>query len=634
MLEKNQVAQLLGSTEIFSKLEDKHLAAIANACKVVRFEERARIVTQGEVGQELYIIASGDVSVVQEDQELGIEQPILQLGPKQSFGEASLLAEATRSATVKALTEATCVVLAKRSFDSVLSQIPLVGLEISRYLAKRLHHQCQLTGFRFVSYQDLVFDPELYGTFPEELLRKLKAVPLSLNEGRLTVALTKPNQATTIDALRKAAPGLAIEPVACTSEDYEAFMTRHRPVQAIVRGLPEVDEQTTFRLAAGDIVMDPLSKLLKYAMGQQLNHLIITPGIEGVQVVTPGDSGLKLISQLNSGAEGRSLQEQIQKLFFQSQDKPEVQNTTFFAGEHRCHAQLSQLPTLSGPRFSLRLLEPNSTLPTLSGLLPNEMLRTKIMTQLAKPGQLTLLMGQARSGRSTTAYSLIHHLRQEDPSLNLLTLEERPLADIDNIPQVKVDQDLEMALGASLLHVPDLLLVDEVNLNTLSHIVRASDSGHSTLACMSATNPLQELARYAEQHQVTGSSIEALSLILSQKLLPRLCTACRQEYEPSSAVKTQLTRNHLVGSRPLFFKAEGCKKCRGSGVLGKVPVMEALSVNSMMRELICAGRSQEAIQKSAVSAGLLIPFSASASILLRQGELAPTTALRYFGAGH
>lgn len=631
MLEQSQVSQLLGSTEIFSKLEPRHLDAIAKACKVVRYEERARIVDQGDMGQELFIIAKGEVTIIQEDKSLGIEQPILTLGRGQSFGEASLLAESPRSATAKAASETFCVVLAQRSFDSVLSQIPQVGTEISRYLAKRLHHQCQITGFRFVSYQDLIFDPELYGMFPDELLRRLKAVPLSLNDGMLTVALTKPNQASTIQSLREAAPGLAIEPVACTSEDYEAFIQSQKTsAQEQVPELP-TEVAADFKMGNGDPLEMPLAGVLGQAMARQVGHLIVQPCHGEVQVLTTSESGLKKLVELESAESGRSLQEQMKNLFFPNPELSEVANSSILVGEERLYLQLSQLPTLSGPRFSLRLLEPKRTLPTVNQLLPHDSLRESVLSKLQQAGQLVLLAGAPRSGRSTTAYALMRHLFEEQGVDNILTLEKSPLANFPEIPQVKVTGSWSTALEAALMQVPELLFLDELDSSALGQVLLSADSGHTTLACFSSAHPLIELGKIGKAAEGPDASLESIGLLLQQTIVPRLCHHCRVDYEPSTSVKTQLGRSGLAEAGQLFFHSAGCSKCRGSGVLGKVPVLESLTMTPMIREMIRACRPEEAIRKAAIGAGLMIPHSASVGVLMKQGEIGATTAMRFFG---
>lgn len=630
MLDKNQVAQLLGETEIFAKLQPRHLEAIAAACKVVRFEERSRIVTQGDMGQELYILAQGQVSIVNEERSLGIEQPILTLGPGQSFGESSLLAETPRSATARALSEAVCVMLAKRSFESVLAQIPEVGLEISRYLAARLHKQCQLTGFRFVSYQDLAYEPELFGMFSEELLGRLKAVPLSLKDGVLTVALTKPNQGSSIQALRDAVPGLGIEPVACALEDYEAFMAQHSRSEAGTI-LPRIEEsEITVKLNSGRRIEEPFSSLIAHAAGQQLTHMLVQPQGEGGVCLAPTDGTLKEVLAL-SLAEFEQLASQLVELFLEGSEKPQVCNTSLLVGEQRVYLQLSNLNTLAGPRFSLRFLDPKHALPTLKELAPTDALREAVLSKLGQPGNVVVLAGPARSGRSTTAYGLLRAMMEERGLGNILCLESRPLANLPRLCQVKVEKDWPQSVEAGLAQMPDLLFLDGADRITLQSMLSSTESGTTVLATLSSGNPLQDLSRLAREDDSGESGLEGLGMLIGQVLVPKLCPHCRTNYEASSAVRSQLERSGLADVAQTHFHSPGCQKCRGAGTLGRLAVLEAVSFTPMLREMVLAGRPEEAIRKAALSGGLLLPYSASARVFLRQGELGATTALRYFG---
>jgi type II secretory ATPase GspE/PulE/Tfp pilus assembly ATPase PilB-like protein len=300
-------------------------------------------------------------------------------------------------------------------------------------------------------------------------------------------------------------------------------------------------------------------------------------------------------------------------------------------GESSCHLQLSQLPTLSGPRFSLRFSESKSKLPTALELLPQETLRETVLGAIKQPGQFVVLAGKPRSGRSTTAYGLIQALRDDHGLSNILTLEREPWANLRDVPQVKVDGHWEQALEASVFQAPELLVVDPLELSDLGDLVGAADAGHTTLVCVTSSQPLKDLSQLSREEEFGEMMLERLDLLLHQVLLPRLCPACREDYEPSAAVKGQLVREHLADSDQTFFRSAGCKSCRGSGMLGKTPVLEALTLNPMIRELLQAGRAEDAIRKTALGSGLLIPFRASAKVLLRQGDIATTTALRYFG---
>ena len=141
MFDHQAAVALLSQTDLFSRLSPPLLEAVAKVTRAVVFETDTVIVRQGDTGSELYIIAEGSVVVVREEPNLGVEQVLSERRSPESFGEMSLLTEAPRAATVRALEPTTCLVLAKASFDSVLEKLPQVAVEISRYLAMRLAQQ-------------------------------------------------------------------------------------------------------------------------------------------------------------------------------------------------------------------------------------------------------------------------------------------------------------------------------------------------------------------------------------------------------------------------------------------------------------------------------------------------------------
>lgn len=630
MLEQQQVSQLLGSTELFTNLSSRHLDVIANACKVVAFENQHKIVQQGESGDQLFIVASGRVAVIHEEREIGSEQLITTLEARQCFGETSLLAEAPRSASIKALEQTICVVLAKRSFDSVLEQIPEVALSVSRFLAVRLHHQCQLTGLRFVSFQDLIYDTDLYAMFPTGLLTKVKAIPLKLEEGTLTVALTNPNQPNTMKLLREACPNLAVEVVVCAPEDYESFVRRNRPpVKKEVPILLPGDVSAELCLPDGTPLTAPLSSLIRQALNKQVRHIVL----QDQRILCLSETGLETFCELSDPTEFGQLTEQISQAFFQTKTGPEVVTSVLSFEPSHCHLQLSRIPTLNGDRYSVTLIESEENLPTISELLPDLALRAGVVEQLTKPGNLVLLLGPNRSGRSTTAYSLLSGLQREYGLGNIVTMERKPLLHLHGIPQAKMGEDWESITEATLIQSPRFLMADEIELGRLPSFVHRVAGGPSTLVCLSSDDPIGDLGKMCQSSKGGEACLDSVGMLLESRLLPRLCPHCREEHEPSEGIKRQLKRIGVDSADPRYYQSAGCTECFQTGALGKVVALQALTLNSLVRELIVAGRPAAGVRKTARGSDTLVPFSVTASYLLRKGDISAATCLRFFGEG-
>jgi Tfp pilus assembly pilus retraction ATPase PilT len=623
-------SHLLKSTDLFSQVSDENLEHIAEACKIVNFAEQTRIVSQGDTSDELYIIGEGRVAVIHEEPEIGSEQLVTTLGPQSAFGEASLLTGAPRSATIKALEETICVQLSRSAFESVLKQLPEVLLQVCRYLAARLHHQCQLTGFRFVSLQDLVYEPDLYGMFPSRLVRRLKAVPFKVEEDTLTVALVNPYRASIVKELREAAPGYSIEAVVCTLEDYEAFLRRNCPptndVDVPVLGLGDVSAQLC--LPGGRALEPPLSTLLREALNREASYLLI----HGERILTPLERELETFVELPDSDAYESLSQQLQDSFFSTSEGPEIAASVLSLEPNFCRVELSRVPTTNGPRFSVHLAQTGAELPTISELFPNKIIREKVLEELQIRGKIVLFSGPPLSGLTSTAFAVLAALKKDHELHNMLTIETEPYSSALDLPQVPMGSNFVASLKACLMQAPKLLMVDELSSGQVPDLVRHIDEGLSSLLCLRSTTPIQEISDLCRDGALDHNGLSSLGFVLSQDLLPRLCPHCRVSYKPTSSVRNQLVKFGIADEEDRYFKSDGCEKCYGSGTVGRVLVTEGLIVTEVIREFLLAGRTAEAVSKLAQGNGLLIPFSTSVSLLLRQGDLSPAVALRFFCA--
>ena len=626
-IDESQVVSLLKTTEIFHRVKPEHAQPIARACRVVRFGAQSRIVRQGDAGGELFIVAAGSVAVVIEDLEAGTEQAVLKLGPGQSFGEVSLLIESARSATVKALDDTVCIALAKKSFDSILRQIPELGLEISRYLAARLHQQCQLTGFRFVSDSQLVYDPELHKLFSEGTLDRARAIPLNLSEGTLTVALTRPNDLELIQTLRRDVPGLALEPVACSWEDYESFRKKYRQKRAqLLPNLDSLEHQTPLTLASGEAVPTPLSALFLEMLQRGMSQ--VTVEVKESKATVFDSAALAPTPLLNIEQVGPVVA-QLDALFLKGGSSPYLGSATLAVGEHFLKAEVSKLPALSGPRYSLKLVDPGSAVPPLKSLVPVPKMRETLLEILRDGVGAVMLAGAGRCGKTVAAYSILSNLASDQGVTNLISLEKEPLTVLASVSQVRRDNDWQALLEAAQAQSPALIYVDDISTAELPEFLDTCEAGNSLLFACTTNDPMSLIAGKNAQ----GADLNGLAAILHLQSVPRQCPHCRSEYQPPASVLDSLVHEKLADRDQLFFTCGGCSECRNSKILGRTHAFELLTLNPILKEMLEAGRPAPAIRKAAFESSHLIGFQATAKILLKQGDLSATDALRYFGGG-
>ena len=133
-----QVADFLRKVPLFEDLDERSVAAIANAVVEQSYAAGQEILREGDSGVGAFIIRSGRVQVFQ---KRGGEQVKLgEFGPGDFFGEMALLDEFPRSATVKAVEPTTCVGLTRWHFHGILESHPQIALGILPVLTKRLRN--------------------------------------------------------------------------------------------------------------------------------------------------------------------------------------------------------------------------------------------------------------------------------------------------------------------------------------------------------------------------------------------------------------------------------------------------------------------------------------------------------------
>jgi len=124
--------EFLARVPIFANCTPSEIEAIVAVAQESGFQAGQIIVTQGTPGQAFYLILSGRVEIIRDGQSLGA------FGPGDFFGEMSLLDQAPRSATIKALEPTLCMMLSSWDFKSLLEQHPSIAVKLLEILSRRL----------------------------------------------------------------------------------------------------------------------------------------------------------------------------------------------------------------------------------------------------------------------------------------------------------------------------------------------------------------------------------------------------------------------------------------------------------------------------------------------------------------
>lgn len=274
------------------------------------------------------------------------------------------------------------------------------------------------------------------------------------------------------------------------------------------------------------------------------------------------------------------------------------------AGVYVLNVRVSVFPTVYGEAVVFRLLNRSDMLIPLAdlGMVPEDL--ATIRDIILHSYGMVLSTGPSGSGKTTTLYAILQELKNKEK--NIITLEdpvEFYFGDIRQ-SQIKPEQGLTYAVGmrAILRQDPDVLMVGEIrDHETAEYAMRASLVGRIVGSTIHSNSPIGTIARLVDMKLERSLIAYALSGIISQRLVRRVCSSCAAPYAPDPV---SVERLGLAGGAYQFRKGAGCKACGGTGYSGRTGVYAVLKMDDNLRSLIVEHSSMRTLQEYVQQSGM------------------------------
>ncbi|MGB0467286.1 MAG: type II secretion system ATPase GspE [Pontibacterium sp.] len=265
-------------------------------------------------------------------------------------------------------------------------------------------------------------------------------------------------------------------------------------------------------------------------------------------------------------------------------------------GGRSIDVRISTIPSSHGERVVMRLLDKQATRMDFDNLgMPEHCIR-QLQDMLRRPNGILLVTGPTGSGKTTTLYAGLNRLN--DRSRNILTVEDPIEYALEGVGQTQVNRKVDMTfargLRAILRQDPDVVMVGEIRDSETAEVaVQASLTGHlvlSTLHTNDAVGAITRLQDLGVQPYLIASSLLG---VLAQRLVRRLCTACRTPHRVTAEEARLLDQPSLQGKAA--YRPAGCSLCHHSGYKGRSGIYELLQVTPHLRELIHKDAGEQAL---------------------------------------
>jgi len=481
-----------------------------------------------------------------------------------------------------------------------------------------------------------VIDFTVTDVLPQKFLEKHTVLPLFRVEETLTVAMADPTNIFVIDEMRRMT-NCAVQPVLCRADEIaeaikSAVLNQNAfGIDNIIEDIREDDVQVIeerihefadLKEVAG---LSPVVRLVNYilyrAIKEGASDIHVEPGESQLRVRTRVDGllfeTLRPPAQMQAAIVSRI--KVMANLDISERRVPQDGRMRVLMEGRSIDLRISTIPVYHGEKVVIRVLDRDHTLLDLAKLgLSRESLE-RFEKLVRKPNGLVLVTGPTGSGKTTTLYSIL--LAINDPSRNVCTVEDPIEYQVKTINQIQINSKTGMsfsgALRAILRQDPDVVLVGEIrDGETAALAVQASLTGHlvlSTLHTNDAAGAVTRLMHMGVEPYLIGASLLG---VLAQRLVRRICPACRTEVTVRPEVRARFAEVGLEVDR--LFRGRGCVECRRTGFSGRIGIYELLVLDDVFRDRITAGADLAEIRRRAREQGM-VPIRQDGLAKAREG---------------
>jgi type IV pilus assembly protein PilB len=460
-------------------------------------------------------------------------------------------------------------------------------------------------GSKSINLNRITFDQNVLAKVPAELARRCVAIPVSRENGTLTVALSDPFDVTAVDMLQQVS-GLNIDVVTAPERDIlnclEIYYTSGDTIgQSIDKILEEKDKQVAKsldevlgRMANKDEdapVIRVVRQIITRAVNNRASDIHFEPEERMMRVRTRIDGSLfqdVLVPQAMQSAVITRMKI-LADLDLAETNVPQDGRASVVVGGRLVNLRVSSLPTSYGENVVARILDPSAQIITLksTGFEPD--VEENFRDAINKPYGVVLVTGPTGSGKTTTLYAVLQEVSTMDVST--FTLEDPIEYRMPLVRQTQIREEIGLTfssgLRALLRQDPDIILVGETrDTETAQLMVRAALTGHlvfSTLHTNDAPGAIPRLIDMGVDPFLLPASLLA---VLAQRLVRTICYKCKEEVTNPESIFEKLKVEPPAGQPVRLWRGVGCQHCNQTGFKGRQGIFELMNVDERYHDPI------------------------------------------------
>ncbi len=493
------------------------------------------------------------------------------------------------------------------------------------------------SGIEFVNLTNADLNRELIRQLPESLIKTYKFIPLKKEPKSLTIAVYDPSNTKMFDSIKLATGYMFIKWVLAMKSQILHVINDvlYRP-QNVLDNVPIDDLLRDVKLeftkdesmpsifggniAGGDVNLEELkresdqtsivtlvNKVILDAVKMRASDIHIEVFENFIQVRYRIDGILYDILPVEKAAHQAIISriKIMSNLDITERFMPQDGNFKLKVKNQNIEFRVAILPSIYGQNCTIRVLDAGRVNLELKSLGFHEDELKIFEYNIGRPWGLALIAGPTGSGKTTTLYSAISLINNRQ--VKIITIEDPVEFKIPGVHQMqvhenRVDENRSLTFAKGLRSIlrldPDVILVGEIrDYETAEITIKAALTGHMVFSTIHANSAIETVNRLENLGVDPYLFASALSILVGQRLVRKICPACRVTVETTPFLLGTLGLDVEAYKNHVFYKGTGCKECNNSGFRDRTGLFEVIEVNQQLKELISQRQSAVALIK-------------------------------------
>ncbi|MDR0305014.1 MAG: Flp pilus assembly complex ATPase component TadA [Chitinispirillales bacterium] len=494
-------------------------------------------------------------------------------------------------------------------------------------------------------------NPQLTALITEEMCKRYKIIPIYEQNDMITIAMTDPTDLRTIDHI-KFVTGKNIDVVMTSEKQILSAITRvyedkqkqlHDILQrvegenATLEIISDEEEKELLSDEEGAQVVNIVNMIIHEAIEKDASDIHLEPTSNGYRVRYRIDGDLQTIQELPATIRPQVISRlKIQGgMDIAEKRKPQDGRIRIKHQARMVDLRVSSFPSLTrqvqSEKIVLRIIDAEGKQFTLPQLGFGQAMYDKFEELIQIPDGIILVTGPTGSGKSSTLYAALEFInRHYEYKKNIITMEDPVESNVEGITQgqinVKAGFTFASGMRSILRQDPDIIMVGEMrDVETGEMAVQAALTGHvvfSTLHTNDSASAFTRLLDMGVQSYLVSSTVRG---VLAQRLVRRVCSACKEEFEPEPEVLYKVGLKAGVK----LYRGKGCRRCNNTGYKGRMGIFELLIPDRQVQKMIIGKAESDEIKDYMVKRGDFSTLRRDGLIKVLKGE---TTLEQVLGA--